>query len=136
MELGKKVKGVNANFTTIIKQGSISPTFFACIFGTNVVLAAFYQLHFAWRQNFVQKKTQKNGDEIDTRFSASRTILGLLVHCVDLKPEKPCVISNCVYWGQFHQHFMVSFYAQRSQKCKKNPVKSSVSFCALGILSS
>ncbi len=35
-----------------------------------------------------------------------------------------------VSWGRFHQRSTYSFYARRSRKCKKNTVKSSVSFYA------
>jgi hypothetical protein len=33
-----------------------------------------------------------------------------------------------VFWGKFHQHFMSSFYVQRSHK-----LKNSVNFCTYGI---
>jgi len=40
--------------------------------------------------------------------------------------------SFVAYMSRFHQHFMGSFYTQRSQN-HKNSVKLSVSFCTFGI---
>jgi len=59
------------NFKKICGLVSISSTFNAQIFCTNVVLAAFFQVHVRRKTTFVQKICTLNVDEIDGWFLSS-----------------------------------------------------------------